>query len=64
MSDNTDNRPAGDHNSHLDNSAANGAVPASPQPESTTPAVPRYDVPPVPTRSPTSAAAAWPPPAA
>ncbi|WP_279366732.1 S1C family serine protease [Microbacterium testaceum] len=64
MSDNTDNRPAGDHNSHLDNSAANGAVPASPQPESTTPAVPRYDVPPVPTRSPASAAAAWPPPAA
>lgn len=64
MSDNTDNRPAGDHNSHLDNSAANGAVPASPQPESTTPAAPRYDVPPVPTRSPASAAAAWPPPAA
>jgi len=64
MSDNTDNRPAGDHNSHLDNSAANGAVPASPQPESTTPATPRYDVPPVPTRSPASAAAAWPPPAA
>ena len=64
MSDNTDNRPAGDHNSHLDNSAANGAVPASPQPESTTPTAPRYDVPPVPTRSPASAAAAWPPPAA
>jgi len=64
MSDNTDNRPAGDHNSHHDNSAANGAVPASPQPESTTPAAPRYDVPPVPTRSPASAAAAWPPPAA
>ena len=64
MSDNTDNRPAGDHNSHLDHSAANGAVPASPQPESTTPAAPRYDVPPVPTRSPASAAAAWPPPAA
>ena len=64
MSDNTDNRPAGDHNSHLDNSAANGAVPASPQPESTTPAAPRYDVPPVPTRSPASAAAAWPAPAA
>lgn len=64
MSDNTDNRPADDHNSHLDNSAANGAVPASPQPESTTPAAPRYDVPPVPTRSPASAAAAWPPPAA
>lgn len=64
MSDNTDNRPAGDHNSHFDNSAANGAVPASPQPESTTPAAPRYDVPPVPTRSPASAAAAWPPPAA
>lgn len=64
MSDNTDNRPAGDHNSHLDNSAANGAVPASPQPESTTPVAPRYDVPPVPTRSPASAAAAWPPPAA
>ncbi|WP_144785400.1 S1C family serine protease [Microbacterium sp. BH-3-3-3] len=63
MSDNTDNRPEGTHNSHLDNSAANGAVPASPQPESTTPAAPRYDVPPVPTRSPASAAAAWPPPA-
>ncbi|MFJ4160214.1 S1C family serine protease [Microbacterium testaceum] len=62
MSDNTDNRPEGNHNSHLDNSAANGAVPASPQPESTTPAAPRYDVPPVPTRSPASAAAAWPPP--
>ncbi|WP_295850562.1 S1C family serine protease [uncultured Microbacterium sp.] len=64
MSDNTDNRPAGDHNSHLDNSAANGAGPASPQPESTTPAAPRYEVPPMPTRSPASAAAAWPPPTA
>ncbi|MDR6691203.1 putative serine protease PepD [Microbacterium sp. 1154] len=64
MSDTTDNRPEGNDNSHQNNSAANGAVPASPQPESTTPAAPRYDAPPVPTRSPASAAAAWPPPAA
>ncbi|WJS89624.1 S1C family serine protease [Microbacterium testaceum] len=64
MSDTTDNRPDGNDNSHLNTSAANGAVSASPQPESTTPAAPRYDVPPVPTRSPASAAAAWPPPAA
>ncbi|OZD51054.1 serine protease [Rhodococcus sp. 06-1477-1B] len=63
MSDTTDNRPEGD-NSHPTTPAANGAVPASPQPESTTPAAARYDVPPVPTRSPASAAAAWPPPAA
>ncbi|WP_150957491.1 S1C family serine protease [Microbacterium testaceum] len=67
MSDTTDNRPEGirpEDNSQPTTSAANGAVPASPQPESTTPAAARYDAPPVPTRSPASAAASWPAPAA
>ncbi|MCM3614341.1 trypsin-like peptidase domain-containing protein [Microbacterium enclense] len=63
MSDTTDNRPEGNDRSDR--------VEPSPQHENTTPAAqtppastPRSDVPPMPTRSPAAAAAAWPPPAA
>ncbi|MDQ1083868.1 MULTISPECIES: S1C family serine protease [Microbacterium] len=62
MSDTTDNRPEG--NDRID------SVEPSPQHDTTTPAAtpaasaPRSDVPPMPTRSPAAAAAAWPPPAA
>lgn len=73
MSDTTDNRPEGNDHSTTD-SAAHGAVPTSPQPETSiagdaaahTPApdASRAGVPPMPTRSPAAAAAAWPPPAA
>ncbi len=69
MSDTTDNRPEGNDNSH------NAEAPTSsqhhtPTPAGTTdaaaqtPAAPAPGVPPVPTRSPAAAAAAWPPPAA
>ncbi len=59
MSDTTDNRPEG--NDHSRNAAP------SPQHETSTPAAPgsaapRHEVPPMPTRSPAAAAAAWPPP--
>ncbi|WP_295835723.1 trypsin-like peptidase domain-containing protein [uncultured Microbacterium sp.] len=76
MSDTTDNRPEGNDHSHNTESAAHGAIPTSPQqPDSSTPTVPaphegaatstpRTDVPPMPTRSPAAAAAAWPAPVA
>lgn len=76
MSDTTDNRPEGNDHSHNTESAAHGAIPTSPQQsDSSTPTVPapyegaatstpRTDVPPMPTRSPAAAAAAWPAPVA
>jgi putative serine protease PepD len=76
MSDTTDNRPEGNDNSHNTESAAHGAIPTSPQQsDSSTPtasaphegaatSTPRADVPPMPTRSPAAAAAAWPAPVA
>lgn len=74
MSDTTDNRPEGNDNSH------NAEAPTSSQHHTPTSAgadaaqtpaaspaaadAPRADAPPMPTRSPAAAAAAWPPPAA
>ncbi|MCJ1706796.1 S1C family serine protease [Microbacterium sp. VKM Ac-2923] len=54
MSDTTDNRPDG--NDHSQPTPHEASTPAA--------SVPRSDVPPMPTRSPAAAAAAWPPPAA
>ncbi len=70
MSDNTDNRPEGFENTPpTDAGAAHGAASSSPQPDRSSagaPTTPSADAgrPPLPTRSPAAAAAAWPPPQA
>lgn len=63
MSDTTDNRPEGNDHSRPADSATERET-TSPAAHDATPAAPRSDVPPMPTRSPAAAAAAWPPPAA
>jgi len=69
MSDTTDNRPEGNENSRNTDAAAQDAVPTSPHIDqgaagnASDAAAPTDAVPPVPTRSPAAAAAAWPPPA-
>ncbi|MDF2991767.1 MAG: trypsin-like serine protease, typically periplasmic, containing C-terminal domain [Microbacterium sp.] len=69
MSDTTDNRPEGNDNSRNTDAAAQNAVPTSPRTDhgatgnASDAAAPAGTVPPVPTRSPAAAAAAWPPPA-
>jgi len=69
MSDNTDDRPEGFDPTHPTDSSrdagapAQSAAPASSPVENTASQQPAAPVPPLPTRSPAAAAAAWPPPA-
>jgi putative serine protease PepD len=69
MSDNTDNRPEGNDISRNSDAAAPNTAPASSNTDHTAAgnasdaAAPTAAIPPIPTRSPAAAAAAWPPPA-
>jgi putative serine protease PepD len=69
MSDNTDNRPEGNDISRNSDEAAQNTAPASSNTDhgaagnASDAAAPAGVIPPVPTRSPAAAAAAWPPPA-